>query len=196
MRPARRRSQDGYMDSDDETSGETPVKSPERGFFGGSKEPDKGRKWDHARQGDPVILQAGVSSPWNTFVKSSMYGPALDEDGRRVNESFLEEQTPGYVQPWRGDVDGGDPEKALGLTRRKIRRRMWYQRIQVGTHKLLYLLQLTCYSMLLLCTPWYPYFSGWSFSPLQPSLSVFHAPYTTLQIPATFPRLLLRSWQL
>jgi len=141
--PERRRSQDGYVDSDNDTSEETPAKSPERGFFGGSKEPDKGRKWDHARQGDPVILQAGGSSPWKTFVKSSMYGPALDEDGRRVDESFLEEQTPGYVQPWRGDVEGGDPEKALGLTRRKIRQRMWYQRIQVGTHKLHYLLQLT-----------------------------------------------------
>jgi hypothetical protein len=136
----RRRSQDGYVDSDDDTSRETPAKSPERGFFGGPKEPDKGRKWDHARQGDPVILQAGVSSPWKTFVKSSMYGPALDEDVRRVDESFLEEQTPGYVHPWRGDVEGGDPEKALGLTRRKIRQRMWYQRIQVRTlSKSLYL---------------------------------------------------------
>src|ERR1700740_1446463 len=86
MRPERRRSQDGYVDSDDDTSREMPAKSLERGFFGGSKEPDKGRRWDHARQGDPVIIQAGVSSPWKTFVKSSMYGPALDEDGRRVEE--------------------------------------------------------------------------------------------------------------
>jgi len=133
-RPERRRSQDGYVDSDDDNSRETPAKLPERVFWGGSREPDKGRKWDHARQGEPVIVQAGIpqiSSPWKTFVKSSMYGPAPDEDVRRVDDSFLDEQTPGYVQPWRGDVEGGDPEKALGLTRRKIRRRIWYERIQV-----------------------------------------------------------------
>jgi len=135
MRPKRRRSQDGYVDSDEDISGETQAKSPERGFFGGPKEPDKGRKWDHARQGDPVILQAGVSSPWKTFVRSSMYGPEIDEDGRRVDESFLGKQTPGYVQPWRGDIEGGHPEKPLSLTRRKLRQRMWYQRIQVGTQK-------------------------------------------------------------
>lgn len=134
-RPERRRSQDGYVGSDDDSSREAPAKSPERVFFGGSREPDKGRKWDHARQGEPVIVQAvlpQISSRWKTFVKSSMYGPAPNEDGRRVDDSFLDKQTPGYVHPWRGDVEGGDPEKALGLTRRKIRRRIWYERIQVG----------------------------------------------------------------
>jgi hypothetical protein len=134
-KPERRKSQDGYVSSDDDDeSHENLPKSAERGLFGGSKEPDRGRKWDHARQGDPVIVQSGtlqMSSPWKTFVRSSMYGYTMHKEGQRVDSTFLDQQTPGYENPWRGDVEGADPEKALGLRRSKKRRRVWYERIQV-----------------------------------------------------------------
>lgn len=133
-KPERRRSQDGFVESDDEVSHEILPKLPERSFFGGPKEPDKGRKWDHVREGEPVIVQSGVpniSSRWRNFVKSSMYGPLLEEDGKLVETSFLDEQTPGYTRPWRGDLEGEDPEKLLGLRPSKRRRRMWYERVQV-----------------------------------------------------------------
>lgn len=60
-----------------------------------------------------------------------MYGPAVNEDSERVDPKFLQQQTPGYQNPWRGDVDGGsDPEKFSGLLHSKKQRRSFLQRLQ------------------------------------------------------------------
>ncbi len=131
--PSRRISQDGYVDTFDDFSENVPQKKHETNFFGGHKEPVRGRKWDHAREGDPVIMQYGVlqtTSPWRTYIKSSQYGPAINEDGRRVDENFLAQQTPGYQQPWRGDVEGGDPEKLSGLLHNRKQQKTMMRRIQ------------------------------------------------------------------
>lgn len=61
-----------------------------------------------------------------------MYGPAVNEEGQRVDPAFLKELTPGYEKPWRGDLEGEDAENALGgLLHRKGRRRMWYKQVEV-----------------------------------------------------------------
>jgi hypothetical protein len=133
-KPERRRSQDGYVEIDDNESTESLGKAAGKGFFGGHKGPEKGRKWDHARESDPIILQSPVAesfAPWKAFVTSSMYGPPFDKERKIVDPSFLDEQTPGYSRPWRGDLEGEDPEKALGLSPRKKRTTIWYQRMQV-----------------------------------------------------------------
>ncbi|KAH8784235.1 hypothetical protein F5882DRAFT_404631 [Hyaloscypha sp. PMI_1271] len=125
---ARRMSQDGFVDTYDDVSG--LEKKPETGFFGGHKEPVKGRKWDHARDGDPVIMQSlSTSSPWRMYIKSSMYGPAQGEDGKVVNPNFLQQQTPGYQKPWRGDLErNGDPEK--GLLHNKKKQKSMMRKVQ------------------------------------------------------------------
>jgi hypothetical protein len=130
-RPERRRSQDGYVSSDDEAPSDNPPRTPDRGLFG-AKEPVRGRKWDHARQGDPVIVPASSKTiyQWKTFIHSSMYGPPMDEEAELVDPSFLDEQTPGYRKPWCGDAGGEDPEKLLGLSPRKKKQRVWYERMQ------------------------------------------------------------------
>lgn len=131
----RRVSQDGFVDTYDDASHGMSEKRAETGFFGGLREPVRGRKWDHAREGDPVIMQSGVlptSSPWLSYIRSSMYGPALAEDNRRVTEEFLQQQTPGYQKPWRGDMgDNNDPETLSGLLHSKKQRRSLIQRLQV-----------------------------------------------------------------
>lgn len=129
--PERRVSQDGFVDVFDEVT----KKPAETGFFGNYKEPVKGRKWDHARDDDPVIMQAGNlpnASSWRTYIKASMYGPQLDEDGERVDTEYLQQQTPGYHRPWRGDIDGSDdPEKLIpGLMHSKKQRRTFVKRFQ------------------------------------------------------------------
>jgi hypothetical protein len=95
----------------------------------------KGRKWDHARDGDPVIMQSGIipnSSPWRMYIKSSMYGPSQKEDATRLDQKDLEKQTPGYQKPWRGDMDGNDdPEKLSGLLHNKKQRRTLLKHVQV-----------------------------------------------------------------
>jgi hypothetical protein len=120
---------------DDVLQGRTVPKKPETGFFGGQKQPVRGRKWDHARNGDPVIMQSGAtpnSSPWRTYIKSSMYGPGLVEDGKLVDEEFLNQQTPGYEKPWRGDIEGNDgPETLAGLFYNKKQQKSLLKRWQV-----------------------------------------------------------------
>ena len=130
--PSRRVSQDGYIDTYDDDLD----KKHETGFFGVHREPVKGRKWDHAREEEPVIMKpqgSSGSSSWNSYIRSSMYGPAVAEDGERVDESFLEQQTPGYVRPWRGDLEKGreDSEKLTQLLHSKKMRRTFVQRWQV-----------------------------------------------------------------
>jgi len=135
--PHRRVSQDGYVD-DYEDSEE---RKPETGFFGGHKEPVKGRKWDHKRDGAPpapkpdereISPWLNLSSPWRIYIKSSMYGPSQSEDSKRVDEEFLQSQTPGYQKPWRGDLEGHDPEKLSGLLHSKKQRKTLIKRVQVG----------------------------------------------------------------
>jgi hypothetical protein len=126
-------SQDGFVDTYDDALG--TEKKPDMGLFGVHREPVRGRKWDHAREGDPVIMKSPVaptSSNWLSYIRSSMYGPALDEDVERVNDEFLEQQTPGYSQPWRGDLEARpDPETLSTLLHNKKRRQTFIRRLQV-----------------------------------------------------------------
>lgn len=135
----RRTSQDGFVDTYDDASHGIAAKKPETGFWGGHREPVRGRKWDHARDGDPVILQADITpklSPWRSYIKSTMYGPAQAEDGTLVDEKFLKQQTPGYEKPWRGDLEGNEEAETLaGLLHNKKRQRSLLKRIQVRVQR-------------------------------------------------------------
>lgn len=127
----RRVSKDGYIEESDDEFTETLKAAPTTGLFG--REPNKGRKWDHVREGDPVIMQSqrGTNAnEWSSFIKSSMYGPQQGESGKHVDSEYLDQLTPGYKTPWVGDAPNQDPEKALGLLHSKKKRLLWYQRAQ------------------------------------------------------------------
>jgi len=129
---ARRTSQDGFVETVKEGSN---AKKPETGFFGGHREPVKGRKWDHIRDAEPVIMQGGdipTASPWVPFIRSSMYAPAPNEDRKIVTPEFLQQQTPGYERPWRGDLEQGEgSEKFSALIYSKKKRKSLLVRFQV-----------------------------------------------------------------
>ncbi|TQS36080.1 hypothetical protein Golomagni_03479 [Golovinomyces magnicellulatus] len=132
---ARRVSQDGYVDTYEDAPSGINKKKPETGFFGGLKEPVKGRKWDHVRDGDPVIVQTRAPNkilPWRIYIESSSYGPSSDVEFTRVDLDFLKQQTPGYQIPWRGDLEGSkDPENHAGLSHTRKQRKTLTRRIQV-----------------------------------------------------------------
>lgn len=134
--PERRKSQDGFVDDFEDTK--LQPKRQETKIFGGKRMPVKGRKWDHARDKAPVILQAQYGAPsdgpeWRTYIKASQYGPALAEDGKQVDDAFLQEQTPGYANPWRGDIeDDEDPEKNGNIFRNKKKQRSMINQLQVS----------------------------------------------------------------
>ena len=71
------------------------------------------------------------ASSWQIFVKSSMPGPMAHEDRKLVTTDFLNQQTPGYMTPWRGDMESSnDPEKLSGLLHNKKQRRTVFNRVQ------------------------------------------------------------------
>lgn len=128
-------SRDGYESEEDTNN--SVARIPERGLFGGAREPIRGRKWDSVRGAEPVIVQSvdpHAAKSWvSTMVRSSMYGPYPKEDAQRVDIAFLNAQTPGYSKPWRGDRE--DPEKGPGFLHNKKTRKIWYQKLQVCTPK-------------------------------------------------------------
>ncbi|CAD6449434.1 329b63eb-b35e-4c2c-840d-10a39349830c [Sclerotinia trifoliorum] len=115
----RRISLDGYVDSDDDTYNAISDKKVETGFFGGLREPVRGRKWDHARDAEPVIVRSGVQSNaavWRNFVKASEYGASEGEEHTLVDHDFLNNLTPGYDRPWCGDLEKGEGDDDDNIT--------------------------------------------------------------------------------
>ncbi|POS83694.1 hypothetical protein EPUL_004651 [Erysiphe pulchra] len=131
---SRRISQDGYVDIYEDTLLGINEKKTDTGFFGGYREPVKGRKWDHVRDGEPVIVQTRAPQkilPWQTYIQSSMYGVGQSEGCERVDQKFLNQQAPGYQIPWRGDLKGSeDLETHSGLAYFRKKRKGIMRRIQ------------------------------------------------------------------
>ncbi len=79
-------------------------------------------------------LSPALNSPWRDFIKASLYGTSPTEE-QTINPEFekiLQDQTPGYDRPWRGDLDGAhDREKLGGLYYSKRQRKTFIQRMQV-----------------------------------------------------------------
>lgn len=132
---SRRISQDGYVDIYEDTLLGINEKKTETSFFGGYREPVKGRKWDHVRDGEPVIVQTRAPQrilPWRTYIQSSMYEVGQGEGCERVDQKFLNQQAPGYQIPWRGDLKGSeDLETHSGLAQFRKKRKGIMRRIQV-----------------------------------------------------------------
>lgn len=85
-----------------------------------------------------------------------MYAPSQNEDRKIVTPEFLQQQTPGYDRPWRGDLEAGeDSEKFSSLLYSKKKRKTLLKRIQVRFHidsdALLLILYSTIFYFILLC---------------------------------------------
>lgn len=133
-----RMSTDGFVDDYEDALPGPNAKKPQTGFFG-NKEPVRGRKWDHARSADPVILRAPtmrannteVESRWRAFARSSIYDTAHDEDSQLMDQAFLDAQAPGLNRPWRGDMgSANDEEKQSNFLHNKKRQRTLIKRLQ------------------------------------------------------------------
>ncbi|KAI6245031.1 Regulator of phospholipase D SRF1 [Erysiphe necator] len=133
-RTPRRISQDGYVDIYEESTSGINERKQDTGFFGGYREPVKGRKWDHVRDGEPVIVQTRIPQrllPWRTYIQSSIYAVGQGEECERVDHKYLNQQAPGYQTPWRGDLkESEDLESHPGLARFRKKRKGIMRRIQ------------------------------------------------------------------
>ena len=69
----------------------------------GKNGPMRGRKWDHLRSAEPVIVSGYLvskpGSPWRSFVRSSEYGHLPNEEAEIVGVDMLDKLQPGFNDP-------------------------------------------------------------------------------------------------
>ncbi|KAI1381902.1 hypothetical protein F4677DRAFT_400160 [Hypoxylon crocopeplum] len=89
-----------------------------------------GRRWDHLRTAEPVIMGLGYRAPnedpyerWRDFIRSSSYGRSPDDEYEVVPYGVLEQQMPGLEMPVRSPFHPLDPK-----IQRKSRKDTWIMR--------------------------------------------------------------------
>ncbi|KAK0701671.1 hypothetical protein B0T26DRAFT_607185, partial [Lasiosphaeria miniovina] len=64
---------------------------------------ERGRKWDHLRSAEPVIVhrfsRATPNSPWRSFVQSSRYGHLPNEESQIIDPETLDKLQPYFNNP-------------------------------------------------------------------------------------------------
>jgi hypothetical protein len=96
---------------------------------GTPKSEKRGRKWDHLRSAEPVIVsgykaRAQPSSPWHTFVRSSQYGHLPHEEAHILDVEELNKLQPGFNDP--NDLPRSlEPKRTTKARRQALYKRIW-----------------------------------------------------------------------
>ncbi|OTB03739.1 hypothetical protein M426DRAFT_172080 [Hypoxylon sp. CI-4A] len=124
----RRVSKDGYVDWVDEKHDRVsrlPV-------FLRKRADRPGRRWDHLRTAEPVIMGLGYRAPnedpyerWREFIRSSSYGRNPDDDYEVVSHDVLEQQMPGLDKPVRSPFHPLDPKVKRKSRKETLIMRFW-----------------------------------------------------------------------
>lgn len=108
-------SKDGFIDYEDTQLGparESRAKIPH--FLRYGRASQRGRKWDHLRSAEPVIVHsyhptvAGLStgSEWHDFIHSSAWGRPQGEESELVDAEMLEKLQPNFGRrPMEGEYE-------------------------------------------------------------------------------------------
>ncbi|KAI0486184.1 hypothetical protein F4859DRAFT_469411 [Xylaria cf. heliscus] len=122
----RRVSKDGYVDWVDEKHGRVS-KLP---VFLRKRADRPGRRWDHLRTSEPVIMGLGYRSPdedpynrWRDFIHSSSYGHDPHDQYEVVDQSILDQLMPGLDEPVR------TPLYPLDSKTNRSRQNAWFMKI-------------------------------------------------------------------
>ncbi|KAI2623491.1 hypothetical protein GGS26DRAFT_565722 [Hypomontagnella submonticulosa] len=122
----RRVSKDGYVDWVDEKHDHVS-KLP---VFLRKRADRPGRRWDHLRTAEPVIMGLGYRAPnedpyerWRDFIRSSSYGRNPDDEFEVVPYEVLEQQMPGLDKPVRSPFHPLDPK-----IKKRSRKETWISR--------------------------------------------------------------------
>lgn len=87
---------------------------------------ERGRKWDHLRSAEPVIVhryaRSSTNSPWMDFVHSSRYGQIPNEESEIFDPEILDKLQPNFNHPVH------IPRPLDALRTRKARTRALYKR--------------------------------------------------------------------
>jgi len=122
----RRVSKDGYVDWVDEKQGRAS-KLP---VFLRKRADRPGRRWDHLRTSEPVIMGLGYRPPhedpydrWRDFIHSSSYGRDPNDQYEVVSQDVLSQLMPGLDQPVR------TPLYPLDAKPSKYQKNAWFMRL-------------------------------------------------------------------
>jgi hypothetical protein len=127
----RRVSKDGFVDEATDSAAacsESRAKAKLPGILKGRSASQRGRKWDHLRSAEPVIVSGHLSatpgSPWRTFVHSSEYGHLPNEEAEIVDVEVLDKLQPGFNIPV--DIPRAmDTRKKRGARTAAMYKRVW-----------------------------------------------------------------------
>ncbi|TQV98886.1 hypothetical protein V2A60_007414 [Cordyceps javanica] len=116
--PQRRVSRDGYIDIDDMTLGPAQkVRARIPHFLRHGRASMRGRKWDHLRSAEPVIVARHHPSPWqpqatwSEFITSSTWGRPQNEKSQVVSPEYLDDLYPNFNRKTALDLDMSRPRQ-------------------------------------------------------------------------------------
>ncbi|KAF2970851.1 hypothetical protein GQX73_g2710 [Xylaria multiplex] len=122
----RRVSKDGYVDWVDEKHGRVS-KLP---VFLRKRADRPGRRWDHLRTSEPVIMGLGYRAPdedpydrWRDFIHSSSYGHGSHDRYEVVSQATLDQLMPGLDEPVRSTL------YPLDSKTNRSRKSAWFMRL-------------------------------------------------------------------
>ncbi|EGX92842.1 hypothetical protein CCM_04214 [Cordyceps militaris CM01] len=116
--PLRRVSRDGFIDIEDPTLGPAQkVRARIPHFLRYGRASMRGRKWDHLRSAEPVIVAGHHPSPWrpqatwHDFIASSKWGRPQNERSQVVAPEYLNDLYPNFNRQTTLDLDMSRPRQ-------------------------------------------------------------------------------------
>ncbi|KAF4587247.1 DEHA2D15422p-like protein [Ophiocordyceps camponoti-floridani] len=155
--PTRRVSKDGFVDWDDPQLG--PAKDARSGvphFLRYGRASKRGRRWDHLRTAEPVIISGhrlATSQPsptWKEFLDASSWGHIPNEKSEVVDYDVLKKMQPSFdglgpVLPFHAESKGSRRRKTLSFSKR-----LWIAMMRSSLSPLLFRLIVVVTSILAL----------------------------------------------
>lgn len=126
----RRVSRDGFVEWDAAEPAMGPLKRKHMAMKR-KRQNQRGRKWDHLRSSEPVIIPSYLMrddsiSPWKSFIDASKYGRIPGEQSEKVDPARLEELMPGFNDVNKSPRIPDTTEARIKRSRRKaLHERGW-----------------------------------------------------------------------
>jgi hypothetical protein len=132
--PERRVSKDGFVEWEDPLAGQgrtPPAKVPHMLRYG--RAPRRGRKWDHLRSAEPVIIpgyiprpaMAETSTTWHDFAHSSAWGRGGGENSQVIGYDELQKLQPTFGRPVDVMPNPLDQQASRGRRTLALSKRLW-----------------------------------------------------------------------
>jgi hypothetical protein len=156
--PQRRVSKDGFVNWEDTQLGPAQgarAKIPH--FLRYGRASMRGRRWDHLRTAEPVIVPGHVapmgpqpSMTWSEFVHSSSWGRMPHEESEVVDYSVLDKLQPGFSLPVSMPLDPHNPRPSRTKRRLAPYQRIWNVAVRHSLAPLIFRLTVMVTSILAL----------------------------------------------